>query len=464
MRNAEVNRETGETKIQLFLDLDGTGKSNIDTGIGFMDHMLTLLAKHSGFDLMVHCDGDTYVDDHHSVEDIGISLGQAFAEAIGDKRGIYRYADTTLAMDEALILTSVDISGRSYLAYNMDIPTEKVGTFDTELAEEFILGFVRNANVTLHIRQLAGTNSHHIIEGMFKSLAHTLRKAVAFDERFRDEIPSTKGILTENTFEEEFFLPDTRQTPASSAGSNGSTARAASPVMPQNAAASSRAGVSMGITNSPSGPQIDSQQPVVSRGLGDGSYAKGIAKGVTQALNREEYERFSLLDDSEADVLNAATGAGTGAAGNVSGNATGNAAGARNNAAARGLAGGAQSGAQTVAGSANGANAANTVQARGLNTSRNSGGSAASTGGASAAPATHEKLSLKDRVLRRNAVDDVTMVQSSVLQRSQGQRSAGSKELDQTRTSISGSNSRESNRKLSSTEALEKELQEKGLL
>ena len=470
MRSAEANRTTGETRIHLFLDLEGLGKSDIDTGVGFLDHMLVLLAKHSGFDLVVKCDGDTYVDDHHSVEDIGISLGQAFAEAIGDKRGIFRYADTTLAMDEALILTSVDISGRSYLAYNMDIPTEKVGTFDTELVEEFLLGFVRHAGITLHVRQLAGKNSHHIIEGMFKSLAHTLRKAVAFDERFRDEIPSTKGILTENTFEEEFFLPDTRQTPASSAGSNGSTARAASPVMPQNAAASSRAGVSMGMTSSPSGPQIDSQQPVVSRGLGDGSYAKGIAKGVTQALNREEYERFSLLDDSEADGLNAATGAGTGAAGNVSGNATGNAAGARNNAAARGLAGGAQSGAQNAAGSANGAsaangsNAANTVQARGLNTSRNSGGSAAGTGGASAAPATHEKLSLKDRVLRRNAVDDVTMVQSSVLQRSQGQRSAGSKELDQTRTSISGSERRESSRKLSSTEALEKELQEKGLL
>ena len=468
MRSAEANRTTGETRIHLFLDLEGLGKSDIDTGVGFLDHMLVLLAKHSGFDLVVKCDGDTYVDDHHSVEDIGISLGQAFAEAIGDKRGIFRYADTTLAMDEALILTSVDISGRSYLAYNMDIPTETVGTFDTELVEEFLLGFVRHAGITLHVRQLAGKNSHHIIEGMFKSLAHTLRKAVAFDERFRDEIPSTKGILTENTFEEEFFLPDTRRTPASSAGSNGSTARAPSPVSQQSASAL-RTGVSMGMTSSPSGPKIDSPQPVVSRGLGDGSYAKGIAKGVTQALNREEYERFSLLDDSEADV-NVATGAGTGAAGNVSGNVAGNAAGARNNAAARGLAGNAQSGAQNATGTANGAsetngvNAANAVQARGMNTSRNSGGSAAGIGGASAAPATHEKLSLKDRVLRRNAVDDVTMVQSSVLQRSQGQRSAGSKELDQTRTSISGSNSRESSRKLSSTEALEKELQEKGLL
>lgn len=195
MRNAEVTRETGETKIQLSLNLDGAGKSTMNTGIGFMDHMLTLLSKHSGFDLMISCVGDTDVDDHHSVEDIGISFGQAFLEAIGDKRGIYRYADTTLAMDEALILTSVDISGRSYLAYNMDLPTEKVGTFDTELAEEFMLGFVRNANVTLHIRQLAGTNSHHIIEGMFKSLGQTLRKATEIDTRFSEGIPSTKGLL-----------------------------------------------------------------------------------------------------------------------------------------------------------------------------------------------------------------------------------------------------------------------------
>jgi len=197
MRNAEVNRETKETKIQLWLELDGTGKSDIDTGIGFMDHMLTLLAKHSGFDLVVHCDGDTYVDDHHSVEDIGISFGRAFSDAIWEKRGICRYGDTTLPMDEALILTAVDISGRACLCYDMDIPTEKVGTFDTELVEEFLTGFVRNAGITLHVRQLAGRNSHHIIEGMFKSLGHTLRKAVAIDERFRNEIPSTKGTLSE---------------------------------------------------------------------------------------------------------------------------------------------------------------------------------------------------------------------------------------------------------------------------
>ena len=195
MRKAEVNRSTGETQVQLYLDLDGSGWSEIDTGIGFMDHMLVLLAKHAGFDLKVKCQGDVYVDDHHSVEDIGISLGLAFAKALGDKQGICRYGDTTLAMDEALILTSLDISGRSYLDYRMEIPTEKVGTFDTELAEEFVMGFVRNAGVTLHIRQLAGTNSHHIIEGMFKSLAHTLRKAVAVDERFRNEIPSTKGRI-----------------------------------------------------------------------------------------------------------------------------------------------------------------------------------------------------------------------------------------------------------------------------
>ena len=295
MRNAEVNRETGETKIQLFLDLDGTGKSNIDTGIGFMDHMLTLLAKHSGFDLMVHCDGDTYVDDHHSVEDIGISLGQAFAEAIGDKRGIYRYADTTLAMDEALILTSVDISGRSYLAYNMDIPTEKVGTFDTELAEEFILGFVRNANVTLHIRQLAGTNSHHIIEGMFKSLGHTLRKATEIDARFAGDIPSTKGRLTElsqqstaKTTSQATVAPAPRMQTASRNANAGNTSMPAySQSASVQASQSSYAPASASQTSKPSDG--------ISRGLGDGSYAKGIAKGVTEALSRDELEAMSSV-------------------------------------------------------------------------------------------------------------------------------------------------------------------------
>lgn len=195
MRNAEIRRDTAETKISISLTLEGTGKSKIDTGVGFLDHMLTLFAKHGRFDLAVKCKGDTYVDDHHSVEDIGISLGQAFSEALGDKKGIKRYADTTLPMDEALILTAVDISGRDYLAYGLDIPTQKVGTFDTELVKEFMLGFVRNSNMTLHIVQLAGENSHHIIEGTFKSLARTLAKAVEIDPEYADEIPSTKGVL-----------------------------------------------------------------------------------------------------------------------------------------------------------------------------------------------------------------------------------------------------------------------------
>lgn len=195
MRNAEIRRDTAETKISISLTLEGTGKSKIDTGVGFLDHMLTLFARHGRFDLAVKCKGDNYVDDHHSVEDIGISLGQAFSEALGDKKGIKRYADTTLPMDEALILTSVDISGRDYLAYGLEIPTQRVGTFDTELVKEFMLGFVRNSNMTLHIVQLAGENSHHIIEGTFKSLARTLKKAVEIDPDYADEIPSTKGVL-----------------------------------------------------------------------------------------------------------------------------------------------------------------------------------------------------------------------------------------------------------------------------
>ena len=195
MRTSEIIRKTAETDITLKLNLDGTGVSAIDSGCGFLDHMLTLLAKHARFDLTLTCKGDTYVDDHHTVEDIGIALGQAFASALGDKRGIVRYGDTTLPMDESLILSAVDLSGRAYLGYALEIPTEKVGTFDTELVEEFLLGFVRNAACTLHVRQLAGTNSHHIIEGAFKSIARSLRKAVAIDAAFADEIPSTKGVL-----------------------------------------------------------------------------------------------------------------------------------------------------------------------------------------------------------------------------------------------------------------------------
>ena len=195
MRCAEINRKTNETDIRLSLNLDGTGKSAIDTGVGFLDHMLTLFARHGRFDLTLNCDGDTYVDDHHSAEDIGIALGQAFSQALGEKRGIIRYGSFILPMDESLILTAVDISGRAHLNYDLHIPTQKVGTFDTELVEEFFLGFVRNANLTLHVKQLEGKNSHHIIEGAFKSFARSMKQAVAIDAAFCNEIPSTKGVL-----------------------------------------------------------------------------------------------------------------------------------------------------------------------------------------------------------------------------------------------------------------------------
>ncbi len=195
MRTAEIKRTTKETDIALRLDLDGTGKSEVNSGVGFLDHMLTLFAKHGRFDLELSCNGDTYVDDHHSVEDIGIALGQAFEQALGDKRGIVRYGSFILPMDETLILSAVDISGRSYLNFDLRIPTQKVGTFDTELTEEFFLGFVRNANLTLHLKQLEGKNSHHIIEGAFKAFGRTMKQAVAIDEDFKDEIPSTKGVL-----------------------------------------------------------------------------------------------------------------------------------------------------------------------------------------------------------------------------------------------------------------------------
>ena len=195
MRTATINRKTNETDIRLTLNLDGAGKSEINSGVGFLDHMLTLFARHGRFDLTLNCDGDTYVDDHHSVEDIGIALGQAFAEALGEKRGIMRYGSCILPMDETLILAAVDISGRPYLGYDLHIPTEKVGTFDTELTEEFFFGFVRNAALTLHIKQLEGKNSHHIIEGAFKAFGRTMKEAVAVEERFKDEIPSTKGVL-----------------------------------------------------------------------------------------------------------------------------------------------------------------------------------------------------------------------------------------------------------------------------
>lgn len=195
MRIAEINRKTNETDISLKLNLDGKGISKIDSGCGFLDHMLTLFARHGGFDLAVTCKGDTQVDYHHTTEDIGIVLGDAFKEALGDMRGITRYGSFLLPMDEALIQTAVDISGRSHLSYGLEIPSNKVGDFDTELTEEFFLGFIRHAGITLHIRQLAGTNSHHIIEGAFKSVARSLKEAVSIDEANKNEIPSTKGVL-----------------------------------------------------------------------------------------------------------------------------------------------------------------------------------------------------------------------------------------------------------------------------
>ena len=195
MRTADIIRNTAETQISLKLSLDGSGKSTIATGVGFLDHMLTLFSRHGRFDLELTCTGDTWVDDHHTAEDVGIALGQAFKTALADKKGVMRYGSTILPMDEALILTAVDLSGRGYLGYELQIPTEKVGSFDTELVEEFWLGFVRNCDCTLHIRKLSGTNSHHIIEGAFKSAGRSLRAAVAIDAAFADEIPSTKGVL-----------------------------------------------------------------------------------------------------------------------------------------------------------------------------------------------------------------------------------------------------------------------------
>lgn len=195
MRIAELKRNTAETRISVFLNLDGTGKSEIATGCGFLDHMLTLFSRHGRFDLKVTCIGDTQVDYHHTVEDIGITLGTAFSQALGEKRGICRYGDTLLPMDEALILSAVDLSGRSCLGFDLPIPTQKVGDFDTELVEEFWLGFVRKAECSLHIKEFAGSNSHHIIEGAFKSVARSLKKAVLIDPVYADEIPSTKGVL-----------------------------------------------------------------------------------------------------------------------------------------------------------------------------------------------------------------------------------------------------------------------------
>ena len=195
MRNAEIKRTTKETDIYLSLELDGKGSSDIDTGCGFLDHMLTLFASHGSFDLTVKCVGDVNVDYHHSAEDIGMCLGKAFKQALGECRGICRYGNMILPMDEALIMSAVDVSGRDCLVYGLQIPTEKVGDFDTELVEEFMVAFTRNAGITLHVKQLSGCNSHHIIEGAFKSVARAVRAAVAIDEKRADEIPSTKGNL-----------------------------------------------------------------------------------------------------------------------------------------------------------------------------------------------------------------------------------------------------------------------------
>ena len=195
MRIAEIQRATAETDIYMTLNLDGQGKANIDTACGFLDHMLTLFARHGRFDLNIHCTGDIHVDYHHTVEDIGICLGKAFTKALGKKKGITRYADTILPMDESLILSAVDISGRGGCYYALEIPTEKVGDYDTELDREFWAAFAQNAGITIHLRQLAGRNSHHILEGAFKSMARSLRTAVSIDPDYADEIPSTKGML-----------------------------------------------------------------------------------------------------------------------------------------------------------------------------------------------------------------------------------------------------------------------------
>ncbi len=195
MREATITRKTAETDVRLRLVLEGGGKGDINTGVGFLDHMLTLFARHGRFDLDARCDGDVRVDAHHTTEDLGICLGLAFREALGDKAGITRYGDCTLPMDESLVLTAVDISGRGLLVWDLPVPAQKVGDFDTELAEEFWAAFARSAEMTLHVRLLTGRNSHHILEGAFKSAGRSLRQAVAMDPAWAGEVPSTKGSL-----------------------------------------------------------------------------------------------------------------------------------------------------------------------------------------------------------------------------------------------------------------------------
>ena len=195
MRTASVNRTTAETDIALTLNLDGKGDAQIATGCGFLNHMLELFARHSRIDLTLTCQGDTQVDDHHTVEDVGIALGQAIKDALADLRGVTRFGDCALPMDEALVLAAVDLSGRGTLGFFADLPTQKVGTFDTELIKEFFLALTREARITLHIRQLVGENTHHILEAMFKAAARAFKTAVAIDPAFADDIPSTKGTL-----------------------------------------------------------------------------------------------------------------------------------------------------------------------------------------------------------------------------------------------------------------------------
>lgn len=195
MRRKKIIRNTSETQIVLALEIDGTGAYEINTGCGFLDHMLELFARHGRFDLAVECKGDTDVDYHHTTEDIGIALGAAFKDALGDKRGIYRYGQFLLPMDETLVLCAVDISGRSYVNFDVDIPTQKVGDFDTELVKEFVLALSRELGITIHLKQMAGENSHHIIEAVFKGMGRALRAACAIEEKYADEIPSTKGVL-----------------------------------------------------------------------------------------------------------------------------------------------------------------------------------------------------------------------------------------------------------------------------
>ena len=195
MREYKIERKTAETDISLYLSLEESGESKIDTGCGFLDHMLTLFAKHSHYTLQIKCIGDTQVDYHHTAEDVGICLGEALCNCLGDKRGIVRYGDIILPMDESLILAAIDISGRGYLGYSVVVPSPKVGDFDTELVEEFFLALTRKAGITLHLRKLAGTNSHHIIEGTFKAFARALSAATKIDEEHKDSLPSTKGVL-----------------------------------------------------------------------------------------------------------------------------------------------------------------------------------------------------------------------------------------------------------------------------